>query len=201
MESKFALDYVAQQIQTYDKTLVVHTYTYGFALDNRVAINKIIKGNTLMTHSSGAMVIALGAMPSRAIFISPSQPISRPKLFMRALIKTLYHSVKIIRFSQRSKVLRILLSNISELFLHPVRNLKPFVNGDVSRFDLRATLPRHPVARGTRVLISSRDEMFTKKENKLSELHEHGVEVVEVDAMHDEIFIDTRKIIQTALKR
>lgn len=199
MESKFALDYVAKEIHRQAPGADVSTYTYGFAMKHKHQINKLIKGGMLITHSSGVMVIERGAQPAKAVFISPVQPVSRIKLFIRALVKTVYHSWKIISFKDRKKLLLILGSNAFEFIAHPWQNLKPFVNGDVSRFDLRKILPRHPIADSARVIISHNDEMFTGEENKLDELADLGVDVIYVDAMHDEIFIDTPRIIAAAL--
>ncbi len=199
MESKFALDYVANFIQRRYPNAHIYTFTYAFALKHRHAINKTIKGATLITHSSGAIVIERGATPKRAIFICPTQPIARYKIFTRALIKTVYHSWKIFNFEKRRKVMRILMSNLNELLLHPIGNLGPFIRGDVSEFDLRDVLPRHPVAKSTRIVISERDEMFKKSENMFEELATTGVQVTHIDAMHDEIFIDTDLVLDAAL--
>ncbi len=201
MESKFALDYVASVITKNHLETEVHTYTYGFAMKHKQQINRIVKGATLITHSSGAMVIGRGASPNRAIFISPSQPISRLKLITRALVKTLYHSWKIATFDERRKLLRIVGGNLTELLVHPVNNLGPYVRGQVSSFDLRKVLPRHPVAAQTRIVISKHDEMFRESENMLNDMEQHGVEIVHLDAMHDEIFIDTVKVIKAALSQ
>ena len=201
MESKFALEYVATKLQELMPGAQISTYTYGFAMKHKDEINKAINGRVLITHSTGAMVMKSGANPVRAIFISPSQPISRAKLLLRAATKTLVHSWKIFSVKPRRQVLRILASNVFEMIVHPVLNLKPFITGDVSRFDLRKILPRHPVAGETRIIISSHDEMFAPNENIFDELEAHGVDLVHVDAMHDEIFLDTERILSAALKR
>ena len=201
MESNFALSYVADVISKIEPEADVSVYTYGFAMQHKHEINQIIKDNVLITHSTGAMVIERGAHPSKVVFIAPSQPVARWRIVYRATIKTLFHSWKILTFKDRSKVVRIIFSNITELFVHPLRNIGPFVRGDVSKFDLRKVLPRHPAGGSARIVISKRDEMFRSDENRMEDLAEHGVEVVHVDAMHDEIFIDTDTIIRTALKK
>lgn len=200
MESKHALDYVASVLHSLEPSARISTYTYAFAMKHKSLINKALKDAFLITHSSGAMVIGRGAKPSQAVFISPIYPSPRIVVMARAALKTFVHSWRILYNARRRHVARYLLSNVTELFTHPYANLRPFFTGEFSRFDLRTILQRHPLADRARILVSTNDEMFTTKPNMYSELEEHGVEIVHIDAMHDELFIDTENILKIALK-
>ena len=200
-EGEYSLNYVASEIARADPSYDVSVYSYAFAMRHRDEINKVINGNFLVTHSAGAMVLERGAHPAKAVLVSPSQPIPRPQMAIRALVKTFVHTWRTFTRGDRMKTFRILVSNIGEFFLRPISNAMPFLRGEISRFDLRDVLPKHPAAGSTKIILSSRDELIRPHENIMDELEEHGVEIVHLDAMHDEIFIDTELFIKEILKR
>ena len=143
-------------------------------LDQFISDNEIDRADA---HSAGVLRLIGCAALSHIVAYNPPLPQSRWELLKRTLHKTV-RMVKDSRELGRAHVLKYFASALGDLALHPVSNLRPFINGEISRFDSIAELSAED------------DIVYTTHDEYYGELAEYEDVVIVPGGRHDELYFD-----------
>ena len=114
----------------------VEGYTYSSTLRNPLEYaESLSRADRVVTHSIGYEALCASGIDSSDVYaVAPPLPISRARLFGRTILKT----AGMLRNAKEYGVINVLTyltSSALEIARHPISVLRPFFNGDISRFD------------------------------------------------------------------
>ncbi len=141
----------------------VEGYTYSSAIRNPLEYKDSLSGaDKVVTHSIGYMALYASGVDVMDVYaVAPPLPTSRKRLFGRTILKT----VGMLRSAKTygvKNVLTYLTSSAFEIARHPVSVLKPFFNGNISRFDSSS------IGRSDTFIYSQTDDYYRDRLNALS---------------------------------
>jgi hypothetical protein len=116
----------------------VDVFTFSEASGDSAKIERATRGVDTYTHSAGLMSLRSGVRPAEVHAFGAPLPTGRAKLLAGTVVKTVAMNVPGVGIHDLSDVtsaIRYGVSSLAEIAVHPVANLRPFINGSISRFD------------------------------------------------------------------
>lgn len=169
----------------------VAPFTYSWTVRNPDKFKaELERYDSAIIHCVGMLaLVESGIRFDRLDAFAPPVPVSRAKLFGRSVMKTI-DMIAVPAGRERSlrETVVYLGSSLAEMCVHPVSNLRNFVNGSISRFN---AFEHVDIAQTSQIIYGRDDEYFG---SKYSDFATPDVELIEVDgARHDDIIL-TRKL-------
>lgn len=177
---------VASVLERYFEEVEPYTFSYAIQDRNRKEINMATEGATVFSHSAGIMAVHNSDSDSIHAFNGPL-PMSRAKLLGKTVVKTARILNPRLSGADRHDVRQFSGSTTAELVYHPVRNLRPFVNGDISRWNTIYHLGEFQYY-GVKTVArySNKDTYFCPSNEDLSHAERMGVIIAsDIEGEHD----------------
>lgn len=179
----------------------VDVFTFSDAMNNPDQVRRAVVGRDVVAHSAGFMALK-GTIPSLIFAYSPPVPTTRRRLLAKTLPKA-------INMTRQSKTIdKIPLSSVAqynasagaELAAHPVANFKPFLNGEISRYN-SIEMGAAAVKAGIRtaLLFSTNDEYFRPTLEQVEYAENHEVVVGDVEGVHDQLVLAPARTLHKTL--
>jgi hypothetical protein len=179
----------------------VDVFTYSDAKKNPDQIRKAVVGRDVVTQSAGYTALK-DTIPSIVYAFSPPVPTTRRHLVAKTLPKA-------VNMTRQSKTIdKIPLRNVAhfnagagaEFVVHPVANFKPFLNGEISRYnsiEMGAAAVKAGIR--TELVFSTNDEYFRPTFEQLEYAEANGVVVGEVEGVHDQLVLAPARTLHKTL--
>ena len=189
---------VADALCDYFSDVEHMTFSQAMSERNKALLRRTAYDATVFTHSAGAMALG-GLSPKEVHAFNGPLPTSRAHLAYAALKKTV--NMLLDRTAEPHQVMWNLSSSTAELVAHPIRNLRPLINGDISCYNTLQHLSAWSPANRVTAVFTDEDVFFRPEKKDIEAAQRHGVRVIDgIPGVHDALTLNPSVFLKNYLE-